>query len=370
MSTTDNKVASPTTSDATAAPAKNAATSNPPIVSFIESTPIVFLVVLFFGIYVALYYFLGVFSLNNAYYASKIFDGIVFITLIVTILLYFVEGNIDTTAMYDKYSTMISEYLNKTSSFLPTILVIGVMYVIFMFSGVFGGENVKPLSISLVENGIWIAFVLLIIVQFSSKVLGVSITDLLKQFMDTLNLGDTIKSTMPSSDKEKTEEKHESKEEVFHISNNLYKYDDAKAICQSYGARLATYDDIEQAYNKGGEWCSYGWSEGQMAYFPTQKSTWTKLQTSEETKNNCGRPGINGGYMANPYIRFGVNCYGKKPEPSAAELNDMKAMKMDSVAPVSKGDKELNSKVKFWKDNAEKLLRVHAFNADKWSENA
>ena len=30
--------------------------------------------------------------------------------------------------------------------------------------------------------------------------------------------------------------------------------------------------------------------------------------------NNCGRPGVNGGYFDNPNIKFGVNCYGQKPD--------------------------------------------------------
>ena len=64
------------------------------------------------------------------------------------------------------------------------------------------------------------------------------------------------------------------KNEVFNISNNLYTYDDAQAICSVYGAQLATYDQVEEAYKDGAEWCNYGWSENQMAFFPTQKSTW------------------------------------------------------------------------------------------------
>jgi Extracellular link domain len=101
--------------------------------------------------------------------------------------------------------------------------------------------------------------------------------------------------------------------EVFNIGNNAYTYEEAQDICSAYGAQLATYDQIEAAYNNGGEWCNYGWSDGQMAYFPTQKSTWNRLQQNTGTKNACGRPGINGGYMANPNIRFGANCYGVKP---------------------------------------------------------
>jgi hypothetical protein len=45
--------------------------------------------------------------------------------------------------------------------------------------------------------------------------------------------------------------------EVFHVSNNLYDYEDAQSICKSFDSRLATYDDIEKSYNKGGEFCGY-----------------------------------------------------------------------------------------------------------------
>ena len=62
-----------------------------------------------------------------------------------------------------------------------------------------------------------------------------------------------------------------------------------------------------------------------MAYFPTQKDTFNQLQKYPDQKNNCGRPGVNGGYMANPYIKFGVNCYGIKPEMSNKDERYMKA---------------------------------------------
>ena len=40
--------------------------------------------------------------------------------------------------------------------------------------------------------------------------------------------------------------------------------------------------------------------EGQTAYYPTQKCTWDK--------KTCGKPGINGGFFSNPYLKFGANC--------------------------------------------------------------
>ena len=49
-----------------------------------------------------------------------------------------------------------------------------------------------------------------------------------------------------------------------------------------------------------------------MAYYPTQKTTWDKLQKKKGHENDCGRPGINGGFIQNKNVKFGVNCYGSK----------------------------------------------------------
>lgn len=103
------------------------------------------------------------------------------------------------------------------------------------------------------------------------------------------------------------------KKEVFYVGGNDYTYDDAPALCAAYGAELATYDQVNDAYNMGAEWCGYGWSQGAMALFPTQKNTWAALQTDPTARTNCGRPGINGGYF-DPATKFGVNCYGVKPD--------------------------------------------------------
>lgn len=110
------------------------------------------------------------------------------------------------------------------------------------------------------------------------------------------------------------------KPQVFHISNQDYSYQQAKCKCGSYGARLATYSEIVDAYNKGAEWCSYGWSEGQSAYYPTQKCNW--LKKSPEDRKACGKPGINGGYFPDAKLRFGANCYGRKPEGSISKIEE------------------------------------------------
>lgn len=112
------------------------------------------------------------------------------------------------------------------------------------------------------------------------------------------------------------------KKQVFHISNQDYTYEQAKCKCASYDAKLATYAQMVNAYNNGAEWCSYGWSQGQTAYYPTQKCTWEKK--SEKERKKCGKPGINGGFFSDPFLKFGVNCYGKKPEGEVVKLKDKK----------------------------------------------
>lgn len=153
--------------------------------------------------------------------------------------------------------------------------------------------------------------------------------------------------------------------EVFNISKNIYTYEDAKGVCSAYNAKLATYDQVEQAYKNGGEWCNYGWSDGQMVFYPTQLSTWKDLQNSEDTKLNCGRPGINGGYIEDPKLEFGVNCYGKKPSMSPEEQILMKA-NADNLKPTKKPDQELDAVTNKWRDKIDKI-QLNSFNQDKWS---
>jgi len=154
------------------------------------------------------------------------------------------------------------------------------------------------------------------------------------------------------------------KPQVFNIPENDYVYGDAKAVCKAYGARLATYQEVEEAYNKGGEWCNYGWSDGQMALFPTQQKTFDELQKIEGHENDCGRPGVNGGFMDNPKLKYGVNCYGYKPRINKIEKE---LMKNSSIYPRTKKDIAMDERVEYWKDRLSEVL-ISPFNHDKWSK--
>ena len=152
--------------------------------------------------------------------------------------------------------------------------------------------------------------------------------------------------------------------QVFHVPDNNYTYEDAKAVCKAFDSELASYDQVEQAYNNGGEWCSYGWSQDQMIYYPTQKSTFNKLQKIKGHKNDCGRPGINGGFVDNPNAKFGVNCYGIKPKISPEEIE---LMKTQNIFPKTKQDKRLEKKVSEMKEKISNII-ISPFNGKKWSK--
>jgi hypothetical protein len=151
--------------------------------------------------------------------------------------------------------------------------------------------------------------------------------------------------------------------QVFNIPGNEYVYPDAKALCSAYGARLATYKEVEDSYKDGAEWCNYGWSEGQMALYPTQQKTYDELQKIEGHENDCGRPGVNGGYIANPKVRFGVNCYGFKPRINSTEED---LMATEPIYPKTLKDIAMENRVNYWKDKLSGIL-VSPFNHNTWS---
>jgi hypothetical protein len=120
------------------------------------------------------------------------------------------------------------------------------------------------------------------------------------------------------------------RKEVFNVAKDKYTYTDAEPLCKAFGAELATYDQVKDAWQKGADWCNYGWVKGQAAVFPTQETTYNKLQAGpEDQRMACGVPGVNGGYFDNPELRFGVNCYGTKPSENEADARAIMAQNGD-----------------------------------------
>lgn len=132
------------------------------------------------------------------------------------------------------------------------------------------------------------------------------------------------------------------KKEVFNVASNKYTYSDAEPLCKAFGAELATYDQVKQAWQSGADWCNYGWVKGQAAVFPTQESTYNKLQAGpEDQRMACGVPGVNGGYFDNPEIRFGVNCYGVKPSENETDARAIMAQNGDLTPAALAYDKKV-----------------------------
>lgn len=154
--------------------------------------------------------------------------------------------------------------------------------------------------------------------------------------------------------------------EVFSVSKNTFTYYDAEPLCKALGAELATYDQVKQAWERGADWCNYGWVKGQNAIYPTQKDTWEKLQSGpEDQRMACGRPGVNGGYFDNPELRFGVNCYGPKPSQSK---HDEEAVAKRTGVPLTPSGIDFEKRVSKYRGEADNI-GVLPFNTNKWSSN-
>jgi hypothetical protein len=338
------------------------------------------LVIWFLAIYFVSYFILGFFFKTNQnssnYQAnlSRTFDililGLLLIFLVVSYLS--MSDSSKETVIVDNMNQFIN-YINEPTAIFSCAGFILIFYLIVYLFRIPMIAGSKSIFVSIIEGFAWKTLLIIIFVDFFKYALGKNITDSLVDFYNSMpsitpkQLSSSVSGNVIVGNAfVGNTYLPKSSNEVFNISNNLYSYDDAQVICKSYGASLATYDQIEKAYNDGAEWCNYGWSDGQMAYFPTQKSTWKELQKSPSRKNNCGRPGINGGYMSDPNMKFGVNCYGKKPKPTDMDLARMTAKK-HTVYPKTNDEIRLEKRVQFWKENSDKLLNINSYNDYKWS---
>lgn len=148
--------------------------------------------------------------------------------------------------------------------------------------------------------------------------------------------------------------------EVFHISDQIYTYEEAKCKCEAYGAKLATKNQMIEAYNKGADWCTYGWCIGEEAFYPTQKCTFDKMQRLPKNQRyTCGFPGLNGGKF-NKHVRFGINCFGIKPKGHILKNNTKYCN--DKQKNFCDKPQNYDYSHKLGSDN------ISSFNNDYWSE--
>ena len=272
--------------------------------------------IMFIFLYIVAYTILGVFYKHNGNITMSFLVDMIFTVIVAGVfyvLYYSLDSNQQQELLNEKWKDT-KAYVNDEYSMAYQSIFIVLFYAFIYLFRIPMGSGVKPAVIFVIETIAWLLLLFILTNQFFITVFNVSLVDDFGKLFEN-------KLKIDSSDENKTpEEAPQKQNEVFNVSGNKYTYKDAQSICKSYGASLATYDQVEQAYNNGAEWCNYGWSADQMAFFPTQKQTWQKLQASDTYKNSCGRPGVNGGYMRNPNIRFGVNCFGVKPKPTDEDL--------------------------------------------------
>ncbi len=259
---------------------------------------------------------------------------------------------------------------DKVTHGSPVVLVvltfvIIIYYILFSYLGVSVSDGPQPVptspSITFIEVIMWGMFIFLVLINGVQYFFQVDIKTSIRNLFSPVPEVD-ITVTTPDKPAPVPEIMYE--DQVFHIPNNIYGYNDAKALCKAYDARLATYQEVENAYKRGAEWCGFGWSADQMALYPTQMETWKKLQKRKGHKHDCGRPGINGGFVAYKKAPFGVNCYGHKPKITSEER---KLMDNEELIPLSPEERRFKKKVEKFRKNLPEIL-VSPFNYDAWSQ--
>ena len=237
------------------------------------------------------------------------------------------------------------------------LIIVSVIIIIYyaLFSTLGMSVNLGSTTTLIIEFVLWGTFIILLLLNGISYIFNI---DVLQSMKNLWSGNPTVKinvaGTPPSAAVQ---------EQVFHIADNKYGFEDAKAICAAYGSRLASIKELDDAYNNGADFCSYGWSDGQMALYPTQYEKWEKLQKIEGHEHDCGRPGINGGYISNAAVRFGVNCFGVK-RPITEEETD--AMRSTSLYPKTQKETEFDKRVDYWRKNMTDLS-LSPFSQTQWS---
>lgn len=277
------------------------------------------------------------------------------------------DVNLDST-------TDLSNFYNNNFVMNPTVIIIIttviILYLLLFSSlGTNNTENSKGSSIIILETLLWAVFVILLLLNGIYYFFNIDLITSLKNIFTKTTEIDIAIDTNKTLDSNTLNSKRSNNldinynKEVYHIPDNKYTYNDAKAICKALGSRLANYKELEESYNNNADWCSYGWSEDQMALFPTQYEKWYNLQKIKGHEHDCGRPGINGGFIDNKNVRFGVNCYGTKPKINSIEREKMNNT---SLYPLTLKEQKFNKNVEYWRSKLSNIL-ISPFNNDNWN---
>jgi hypothetical protein len=223
----------------------------------------------------------------------------------------------------------------------PLFIIIPAMVIMLIFIFLIN-------SYSSLEILLFITFIMIIAAVGVHYFLGINLTATIQNLfnkpeIDVAIVQPTKQPPKPSNGKEQT----------YHVQGK-FDYMNAKAVCKAYNGKIANIKQVMEAYDKGAEWCNYGWSDDNMVLYPTQFKSWKSYQKLGN-KEQCGRPGVNGGYNNHLFQKLGVNCFGKKPK--------LNGPMPKQVVPQENVDK----RVEFWQSKIPNLT-VDPFNYDAWSE--
>ena len=188
--------------------------------------------------------------------------------------------------------------LNADTKVYLLIALVAIIVIYGLFFAILGGKSSETqgqgasgsgsgsagsVGLKFFEVLLWSIFIMLVILNGFQYFFNVNLTT---RFINFFTDEPKLEITMDVPEDEPVQEL-KIKREVFNIPDNTYTYDDAKAVCAAYGAQLASYDQIENAYKGGGEWCNYGWSDKQMALFPPKKKPGTNFKKLKDTSTTA-----------------------------------------------------------------------------------
>lgn len=139
----------------------------------------------------------------------------------------------------------------------------------------------------------------------------------IKNIVELSNTNLFTKESIGCKGTESCDKLSDNQKEVYHIGGYDKNWYQADQKCKEFGARLATSSELQEAFEKGADWCSSGHTKDNNAQFPLQ----------------VGRPGCGGrGVMTygNPNDLRGANCYGVKPPEGTPGVMGFVANTIDS----------------------------------------
>ena len=228
------------------------------------------------------------------------------------------------------FNNITYDFFDKLNNFgsnpfvlVVLVFIILIYYVIFAFLGnsTPDSENFSKGGFIFLEAILWALLILLVFMNGLAYFFNINIVTELKNVFaqkPEIQIESTLNQDISASNYDF--------KEVYHIPGNRFTYHDAKAVCKAFDGEMATYEQLLEEQKKGASWCSFGWTKDQLGLYPTSQNHFNKLQKKEGHEYDCGLPGINGGYVSNPHIKLGSNCYGYKPKISDLKVTFLKIM--------------------------------------------